>query len=102
MPSLTILYWRDIPAQVIAGERRNSVKAQLPQRFTEAIDSAAMRAGLFNSDDYLGAWRRGDPSPCADDLDAAVAETVAVLDRDYTPARLKVLIDNGGKENDSA
>jgi hypothetical protein len=98
MAELTVIYWRDIPAQVIAGERRNRVKAQLAQRFAEAIDSAAMRAGLFNSDDYLSEWRRGAPSPCADDLDAAVADAVAALDRDYPPARLKALIDNGGKE----
>ena len=98
MAELTVIYWRDIPAQVIAGERRNSVKAQLAQRFAEAIDSAAIRAGLFNSDDYLGEWRRGTPIPCADDLDAVVAETVATLDRDYPPTRLKALIDNGGKE----
>ena len=99
MAELTVIYWRDIPAQVIAGQRRNSVKAQLPQRFAEAIDSAAMRAGLFNSDDYLGEWRRGAPAPCPNDLDAAVAETVAALDRDYPPTRLKALIDNGGKED---
>lgn len=99
MAELTVIYWRDIPAQVIAGKRRNSVKAQLAQRFADAIDSAAMRAGLFNSDDYLGEWRRSEPAPCPDDLDAAVAETVAALDRDYPPARLKALIDNGGKED---
>jgi hypothetical protein len=98
MAELTVIYWRDIPAQVIARAGRNSAKAQLAARFTEAIDSAAMRAGLFNSDDYLGEWRRSNPAPCPDNLDAAVAETVTALDRDYPPARLKALIDNGGKE----
>jgi hypothetical protein len=98
MAELTVIFWRDIPAQVIARAGRNSAKAQLAARFTEAVDSAAMRAGLFNSDDYLSEWRRGAPSPCADDLDAAVADAVAALDRDYPPARLKALIDNGGKE----
>ncbi|HUG61615.1 MAG TPA: virulence factor [Methylomirabilota bacterium] len=98
MAELTLIYWRDIPAQVIARAGRNSAKAQLAARFTEAIDSAAMRAGLTNSDAYLAEWRRGDPTPCADDLDAAVDAAVDALDRDYPPARLKALIDNGGKE----
>jgi hypothetical protein len=89
MAELVILYWRDIPAQVIAKAGRKTAKAQLPQRFIEAIDSAAMRAGLTNSDAYLAEWRRGDPSPCADDLDAVVADAVATIERDYDTERLK-------------
>ena len=53
MASLTILYWRDIPAQVIARAGRAGAKAELSRRFTEAIDAAAMRAGLTDSDAYL-------------------------------------------------
>ena len=60
MASLTILYWRDIPAQVIAKAGRTSAKRELPLRFTEAIDMAAMRSGAAGTDDYLAAWRRGD------------------------------------------
>ena len=98
MAELVILYWRDIPAQVIARAGRKSARAQLPTSFTEAIDSAAMRAGLTNSDAYLAEWRRGDPSPCADDLDAVVADAVATIERDYDTERLKHLVMNGGKD----
>ena len=97
MAALTILYWRDIPTQVVArAGRAATAKAELPKRFMEAIDSAAMRAGLFNSDDYLTDWRRGDPSPCGDDLDQAVADAVATLDAAYDADRLRRLIEAGG------
>ena len=42
MPALTIVYWRDIPAQVIVGKGRSGAKAPLPERFEQAIDRAAM------------------------------------------------------------
>jgi hypothetical protein len=99
MASLTVLYWRDIPTQVVArAGRAATARAELPKRFMEAVDSAAMRAGLFNSDDYLTHWRRGDPSPCGDDLDRAVADAVASLDAAYDTASLRRLIEAGGQE----
>jgi len=72
MASLTILYWRDIPAQVIAKAGRKTAKRQLPERFEQAIDRAAMRAKLTGTDAYLEQWRKSEPRPCADDLDAVV------------------------------
>jgi hypothetical protein len=45
MAKLTIVYWRDIPAQVIGKVGRRTFKKQLSSRFQEAIDRAAMRAG---------------------------------------------------------
>ncbi|MEE3070548.1 MAG: virulence factor, partial [Pseudomonadota bacterium] len=33
MPDITIVYWRDIPAQVIVGKGRRGAKVQLPERF---------------------------------------------------------------------
>jgi hypothetical protein len=92
MPDLVILYWRDIPAQVIAKAGRRSAKRELPQRFTEAIDMAAMRAGLHGTDDYLNAWRRGDPLPCGDDLEAEAAAAAARLEAEYDADRLKALV----------
>lgn len=98
MPTLAILYWRDIPAQVIAKEGRKAAKSELAPRFSEAIDAAAIRAGLTDSDAYLAEWRKGDPSDCAPDLDQAVAEAVATLEQTYDTDRLKRLIANGGKD----
>ena len=98
MASITILYWRDIPTQVVARAGRATAKAELPARFMAAVDAAAMRAGLTGSDDYLSHWRRGDPIPCGDDLDKAVAETIAALDAAYDADRLRRLVAAGGEE----
>ena len=46
MPEVTIVYWRDIPAQVIVGKGRRGSKRPLPERFEQAIDRAAMKITL--------------------------------------------------------
>ncbi len=58
MPKLIRMYWRDIPAQIIAKQGRKTAKVMLPSRFQEAIDRAAMRAGKGSSDAYMEDWRR--------------------------------------------
>jgi len=58
MAKLITVYWRDIPAQVIARKGRESIKVPLSPRFREAIDRAAMRAGKGSSEKYLEDWRR--------------------------------------------
>ena len=50
MAQLTVVYWRDIPAQVIVKKGRESAKIQLNERFEKAIDRAAMRANLRDTD----------------------------------------------------
>jgi len=98
MAEVTILYWRDIPAQVIAKAGRRSAKRVLDERFEKAIDRAAMRAKLRDTDSYLAHWRRGEPQPCADDLESVAAETAQRLEQDYDEARLAALVANGGLE----
>jgi hypothetical protein len=98
MATLTILYWRDIPAQVVAKAGRASAKRELPLRFTEAIDMAAMRSGAAGTDAYLAEWRRGEPEPCGDDLEAVATGAAERLDRDYDHDRLVKLAGNGGRE----
>jgi hypothetical protein len=96
MAQLVITYWRDIPAQVTVKQGRQSAKRQLPERFEQAIDRAAMRAQLRDTDSYLAEWRRGDPIACGDDLEAEAAAAAARLDADYTEARLNQLVAAGG------
>lgn len=96
--SLIVIYWRDIPAQVTARAGRANAKRELPVRFQEAIDMAAMRGGARDTDAYLAEWRRGAPEPCDSNLDAVVEAAAAKLDALYDAARLKALVDNGGRE----
>ena len=95
MAKLTTVYWRDIPAQVIAKERRDTAKIVLTERFAEAIDKAAMRAKMAGTDAYLEQWRR-EVVNCGKDLQAAVDDAAASLEQAYDDARLQVLISNGG------
>lgn len=96
MPDITVVYWRDIPAQVLVGRGRTAVKRPLPERFEQAIDRAAMKAGMAGTDAYLAQWRRV-PGGTLDGTEADAADAAARrLDTDYDPDRLRRLIDTGG------
>jgi hypothetical protein len=96
MAQLTIVYWRDIPAQVIVKAGRQSAKRQLSERFEKAIDRAAMRAKLRDTDSYLNEWRRAAPVACGDDLEAEADSSAARLEAEFTDERLAALVANGG------
>ncbi|MBT5295695.1 MAG: hypothetical protein HOL32_09030 [Octadecabacter sp.] len=97
MANVTIVYWRDIPAQVIVGKGRRAVKIQLTERFEQAIDRAAMKSGAAGTDDYLADWRKADPYVIdGDDADVATAEA-ARLETEFDKDRLMVLINNDGR-----
>ncbi len=96
MAQITIVYWRDIPAQVIVKAGRQYAKRQLDERFEKAIDRAAMRADLKDSDSYLSEWRRADPVACGDDLEAEAAAAARRLEEDFPPDRLRDLVSAGG------
>lgn len=106
MAHLIVVFWRDIPAQVIVeagrGRRRTSAKVELPKRFIAAIDSAAMRGGAEGADAYLEQWRRSDPV----DVDAGdeaemqrIADAKAAeIEAAYPAERLRGLIAAGGND----
>jgi len=96
MAELVVVYWRDIPAQVIAKRGRTAAKRQLSERFEKAIDRAAMKAKLRDTDSYLNEWRRADPVPCDEDLEAAASEAAARLEAEWPESRLAAHVANGG------
>ena len=106
--SRTVVYWRDIPAQVIVRAGRRTARRALPARFQAAIDQAAMRAGLSGSDAYLGQWRRGaapssgageDRSADADggDPEGQADALVRRLEAEFTAERLAAFAAAGGR-----
>jgi hypothetical protein len=97
MADLIVVYWRDIPAQVIVKKGRQSAKRELPLRFTEAIDMAAMRSGAAATDAYLAEWRRADPVPVGDDLEAEAERALADFDARYDRDSLVTLAKQGGR-----
>lgn len=86
----TVVYWRDIPVQVMAGQGRTANRVALSTRFQEAVDRAASRAGLIGSDEYMAEWHKmkveGDPD--------AVAEK---LETDHPNDVLDELVSKGGR-----
>ena len=101
MAELIVVSWRDIPAQVIVKAGRRTAKRPLSDRFQEAIDRAAMRAGLRDTDAYLGEWRRVVSGGRGDGLEAEAERAAAELEADYPPERLRELVANGGLEPNS-
>ena len=97
MAEVTIVYWRDIPAQVIVGKGRRGAKHPLPERFEQAIDRCAMKVGAKDSDAYMADWRKAAPYT-VEGADAEVAAAEAArIDAEYTPDRIKALIANDGR-----
>ena len=97
MAALTIVYWRDIPAQVIVGKGRRGAKVQLPERFEQAIDRAAMKTGAAGTDEYLAEWRKVPTETDLAGTDMEIAQAQAeLLDQEYDQDRIKALIAGDG------
>ena len=96
MAELTVVYWRDIPAQVIVGRGRRGAKAPLSERFEQAIDRCAMKIGAKDSDAYMAEWRKVGEGDVDGDPQAAAQSRAAALEADFGPDVLKTLIDNAG------
>jgi hypothetical protein len=96
MADVTIVYWRDIPAQVIVGRGRRGAKAPLHERFEQAIDRAAMKAGLVGTDAYLNEWRKVPAGEVAGEEAEVARAAAARIEAEYDGERLKALIANDG------
>jgi len=93
----TLIFWRDIPSQVILQRGRTREKAMLSARFQEAIDRAAMRAGKGSSDAYLSEWdRRASRIESDEELTVLAATEVARLEAEFSDEQLTELIRNHG------
>ncbi|MEO0386118.1 MAG: virulence factor [Pseudomonadota bacterium] len=96
MPAVTIVYWRDIPAQVIVGRGRSGAKAALPERFEQAIDRCAMKIGAKDADAYLAEWRKAEPFDVEGEPKDVAKREVDRLELAYPGEKLRALIANEG------
>ncbi|MEX1004891.1 MAG: virulence factor [Acidimicrobiia bacterium] len=94
---LTVIRWREIPAQVVASRGREKARAELSPRFQVAIDRAAMNARLVGTDAYLEQWTRTTVE-CSEDLDVAARNEADRIESEYDKARLDRLVAGLGKE----
>lgn len=96
MPDVTVVMWRDIPAQVIVGKGRRGSKVQLSERFEQAIDRCAMKVGARDTDSYLAEWRKAAPYEVEGDPDEIARSEAARLEAEYDTDRIKALIATDG------
>lgn len=105
MVKKTLIYWRDIPAQVVVQRGRTREKVLLSARFQTAVDRAAMRAGKGGSDAYLAEWRHVsstlDPSDSstlktAGDLRELAEREAARLEAEFSDDALARLVRSHG------
>ena len=96
MPEVTVVYWRDIPAQIIVGKGRGGSKVKLTERFEQAIDRCAMKTGARDADAYLAEWRKAAPYVVEGEPDAVAAAEAARLEVEFDDDRLKTLINADG------
>jgi hypothetical protein len=96
-----LLYWRDIPAQVIVQRGRKREKAQLSLRFREAIDRAAVRAGKGSSDAYMSEWRReASTLDTTAELHEIAGQEVSRLESEFSDEQLSQMVRNHGSASE--
>lgn len=100
MAQKIIVFWRDIPAQILIRKGRKAARRELPAMFMEAIDACAMRIGAKDSEAYMTEWRRTDPVDVSDDLEAEADTALRALVTAYPKDRLKELLAKGGSEHE--
>ena len=101
MAKKTLIYWRDIPSQVVVQKGRKREKVLLSTRFQEAVDRAAMRAGKGSSNLYLSEWRRESSQvDLVGDLKSMAEREAERFEEEYSDERLLQLIRNHGSANE--
>ena len=80
---------------VVRDEAGGSARRLLPDRFQEAVDAAAMVAGLIGSDDYTTQMMM-DRRQVGDDLEAEAQTALEAVLAEWTEDVLKVAIRAGG------
>ena len=96
MVGVVVVYWRDIPAQIIVGKGRKASKVQLTERFEQAIDRVAMKIGAEETDAYLAEWRKADAYFVDGEQDAVAQAAAAQIEAEYNREKIKQLVNNDG------
>ncbi|GMQ85090.1 MAG: virulence factor [Acidimicrobiia bacterium] len=94
--TLEVIYWRDIPAQVMARQGRTVHRVELSPRFQVAIDQAASRAGKTDDDGYLAEWHK-ERTTGNEDPEAAATEEASRLEAAFCDEVLEGYVRNMGR-----
>jgi hypothetical protein len=83
MAKYKILFWHDIPSQIRVEDENGRVNKQLPTRFQEAIDSAAMKAKAIDDDSYLEGFRWSEEKLRAGTAEVVAEQLLGEFDHNY-------------------
>jgi hypothetical protein len=94
---LKIVYWNDIPGQVVVREGRRNTRIRLSPRFMKAIERASYRLKKHQKDALFEPWRDVE-QPFTGDVREQAKILVLRLEEDYSEAVLDKLIRSSGKD----
>ncbi len=94
MTEVQVTSWREVPSIVTARDGDESVKISMPQRFQEAIDEAAMRAGASDADAYMQGWHRSDWTLMEGSVSQAAESVAAELEAAWGPEAMAAYLDS--------
>ena len=97
MAKLKIVYWNDIPGQVVIHEAGRSTRLRLSPRFMKAIERAAYRLKKLDKDALFDPWRDVDQIFSGDTQEQA-KKLVLQLEEQYSDVVLDKLIRARGKD----
>ena len=95
MAKLKIVYWNDIPGQIVVREGRRSTRIRLSPRFMKAIERASYRLKKQNKDAFFDPWHDVD-QPFDGDIREQAKILVNQLEEQYSEAVLDKLIRASG------
>ena len=98
MAQLKIVYWRDIPGQVVYKEGRRNTRLRLPARFMKAIERAAYRLKKQDQDAWFDPWHDVAQTVEGNDVRGQAERLIRQLEDDYSDAVLDQLIRASGKD----
>lgn len=89
MATYRIMYWHDLPYQVKAQDEHGVVKKQLPARFSQAINSAAIARQKHENNAYMAGWQWGKKEMVEGSALQVAQDIVASLDQAYSQEKLR-------------
>ncbi len=95
MAKLKIVYWNDIPGQIVVREGRHSTRIRLSPRFMKAIERASYRLKKQHKDAFFDPWHDVD-QPFNGDIREQAKILVNQLEEQYSEAVLDKLIRASG------
>ncbi len=86
MAEVRVLHWGDIPSMVVVRGGGREVQGQMPRRYQDAIDEAAMLHGAADSEAYLAGWAWGPTERREGSPDDVLRAVLAELERAHPVA----------------